>query len=427
MNKEARRRRMHGCTETAASLICCTDIRLGQFGEVGELLSELGRSEKINELSTIRSNPSFTIRWTCLSLVAIRQMVMDEGNRVRELAGFAVSGIARFQLVYGAPDEAATGGAEEIDEYLKTAWEHVEDIHRAFESWDQSRTGDEIRSNLHGCEFQILELERMGNEAKGMDDVDWRISLLQDAMDDATHKLTRRLPGVSINELKPSGPILIKEAFNFPLLGSTPITPRFIFPGQQLQGLFALGRGLHDILENRNPEKHEETVKSLGSINEIPVPFRRLKNLMTRQLWRLQDLRDGGGLGFTIELFFLSLRRLSSTSSSPELKRVFYTGTFKVITSGWENSRVLSGTQRILLNLICDLVIKSRGVFSDFSYPQYIVEMLLDLVGDMLDRHGYTQPHISAVDELWSVNSRDCMDKELRNKALEKLGHPPPN
>jgi hypothetical protein len=72
----------------------------------------------------------------------------------------------------------------------------------------------------------------MRNEAKGMNDVDWRISLLQDAMDDATHKLTRRLPGVSINEPKPSGPIFISEAFKFPLLGDTPIALRSIFPGQ---------------------------------------------------------------------------------------------------------------------------------------------------------------------------------------------------
>ena len=29
---------------------------------------------------------------------------------------------------------------------------------------------------------------------------------------------------------------------------------------------------------------------------------------MERQLWRLVDLRDDGGLGFTIELLFLALR-----------------------------------------------------------------------------------------------------------------------
>ena len=106
---------------------------------------------------------------------------------------------------------------------------------------------------------------------------------------------------------------------------------------------------------------------------------------MKRQLYRLPDLRNGGGFGFTIELFFLALRQLSSTTSLSEFKEVFYTGTFKVITSNWERSKNSAGTQRILLDLLCDLVIRSHGVFSDLSYPPYVVEMLLDLVGKMVN------------------------------------------
>ena len=424
MNKEARRRRMHGCTEAAASLVCCTNVQLGQFGEVGEVLSELGHTEKVYEPSTIRSNPSFTVRWTCLSLVAIRQMVMGESNRIRELAAFAVSGIARFQLGYGAPDAAALNGAQKIDDYLRRAWEHVEELHRAFKFGGLNKTREEMRDFLGGLESPILELKRIENDADGIEDVDWRISLLQEAMDEATHKLTRRLPGVSFSELKQSGPIPVAEAFYFPLPGGTPITPQFTFPGQQLQGLFTLRRGLRDIVKDRDPEKHDETVKSLESIDDIPVPLRRLNDLMTRQLWRLQDLRDGGGLGFTIELFFLALRQLSSASLSLELKRVPYTGTFNVIKSGWEKSIDSSGTQQILLNLVCDLVIKGRGVFSDFTYPEYIVEELLDLVENMVESDEYdaTQSHLNdALEELWNVNSRDCMDRSLRTKALKKL------
>jgi Family of unknown function (DUF6535) len=419
---EARRSRIRGCIETAASLVCCTEVQLRCFGEVGEVLSDVGYTEEISELSTIRSNPSFAVRWTCLSLVAIRQMLMVEGNRVRALAGFAVSGIARFQLDYGVPDEAAFNGAQRIDQYLRMAWVHIEDIHRAFEPGGLNRTPEETREILRDHELPISELERIEVDADGIEDVDWRFSLLQDAMDDATYELARRLPGVSFNELESPGPILITNAFGFPLFGSTPITPQFIFPGQQLQGLFTLRRGLHDIIEEQNPEQYEETIRSLASIDEIPVPLRRLKDLMIRQLWRLQDLRDGGGLGFTVELFFLALRQLSSAPSSPELKQVFYIGTFKAITSGWENITDLSGTQRILLNLICDLVIKSRGVFSDFSYPEYIVDMLLKLMGKMVDRHGNAHPQIhDAVNELWRVNSRN-MDRDLRDKALLVLG-----
>jgi hypothetical protein len=75
------------------------------------VLSKLGNNEQIKEPSKIRTNPSFAMCWTCLSLVAIRPMVMVEGNRVLELAGFAMSRIACFQLDYGAPDTAALNGA----------------------------------------------------------------------------------------------------------------------------------------------------------------------------------------------------------------------------------------------------------------------------------------------------------------------------
>jgi len=134
----------------------------------------------------------------------------------------------------------------------------------------------------------------------------------------------------------------------------------------------------------------------------------RLKGLMTCQLWCLQDLRDGGSLGFTIELFLFALRQLSSASSSPKLNQDLYTGTFNVITSGWEKSRNSSGTQRVLLNLVCDLIIKDCGVFSDFSYPEYIVEMLLELLGNMV-KLGIMG---TALGELWNVNSRDVHQQD---------------
>jgi len=196
-----------------------------------------------------------------------------------------------------------------------------------------------------------------------------------------------------------------------------------MFPGQQLHGLFALGRGLRDIVEGRNSENHNETLESLESIGKIPLPLRRLNHLMKRQLWRLQDLRDGGGFGFTMELFFLALRQLPSPSSS-ELKRVVCIGTFEDITSGWGNIRDSSGTQRVLLNLICDLVIPHRGVFSDFSYPEYIVDKLLGFVGTIVAGKGDSQTDINeAVEEL---RDGPCIDKGLRDRVLDALD-PSPN
>jgi hypothetical protein len=424
---------MRGCVETAASLVCCTEVELGLFGEVGEVLSEMGDKERTNDSLTIRSNPSFTVRWTCLSLVAIWNMV--DGNRVQELARFALDGIARFQTEYGAPDTMALTAAQRIDDCLMKAWEPVVELHLAFEPWSQNRTESDIRRILNDHDASISELERIAIEAAGVEDVDWRISLLQHTMDGATNKLMRRLPGVFFNELKPVAPIMISEAFDISSVETTPVPPQLIFPGQQIQCLCTLGRRLREIIEEQNNEGHEEqsnerheetlqTLKSLESLREIPVRLRRLNYLMKRQLYRLLDLRDGGGLGFTIELFFLALRQLSSTTSLSELKEVFYTGTFKVITSNWERSKNSAGTQRILLDLLCDLVIRSRGVFSDFSYPPYVVDMFLELLGKMVKGHGGSHPHINEIireledDRMWNR-----MDSGLRDKALDAINN----
>ncbi|KAI0278993.1 hypothetical protein BGY98DRAFT_970680 [Russula aff. rugulosa BPL654] len=124
---------------------------------------------------------------------------------------------------------------------------------------------------------------------------------------------------------------------------------------------------------------------------------------MERQLWRLLDLRDGGGLGFTIELSFLALRQLlptsssSDTSPSSELTKEFYTRTFEVIKSNWAKSKNSAVTQRILLDILCDLVIQRRGIFSDFTYPPYIMEMPLVLLRKMVDGQRGSHPHIDSV------------------------------
>ena len=419
MDPEERRRRMRGCVETAASLVCCTEVELDLFGEIGEVLrqlSALGDKEGTNDPLIISSNPSFTVRWTCLSLVAIWKMV--NGNRLQELAKFALDGIT-----YSQPDYEASTAAQKIDDYMKKAWAPVADLHLAFEPWSQDLTEIEIKEILNGRETSISALERIANKAVGVGDIDWRISLLQEAMDGATQKLMRHLPGVFFSELKPAAPIMIGEAFDFSFFETTPIPPRLIFLGQQIQSLCTLGPRLRDIIEDRNTEMREETLKNLESLREIPLAVRGLDHLMKRQLWRLLDLRDGGGLGFTIELLFLAVRQLSSTTSSSELKKVFYTGTFKVITSNWEKSKNSAGTQRVLLDILCDLVIRRRGVFSDFSYPPYIVDMLLDLVEKMVKGHESEHSHIyEVIQELEDFNLWNRMDGRLRVKALRAIG-----
>ena len=75
------------------SAISGAGVEIGSFGEVGELLSEIGEKEKTDDSSKIRSSPSFAVRLTCLSLVAIREMVGGNRLRLQELAKFSLDGI----------------------------------------------------------------------------------------------------------------------------------------------------------------------------------------------------------------------------------------------------------------------------------------------------------------------------------------------
>ena len=412
-NEEARRRRMRVCVEAMAPLVCCFGFPLSSFGDVGKLVSEIGHIEKVNRSPTTISDPSFIVRWTCLSLVAIQQIL--SGHQLYVYADCAMSGLARFQSQYGPPDETGLKGAQRIEDSMKTAWKLVEELRRAFEPWTQKRTREQVEDILRNHEQQISELECIQVEADVMEDIDWRVSLHQVAMDDATYRLTRQLPGVSFDEPRRSEYLLISDAFNPPATRSPPVVPQLIFPGQRLQALARLGRKLREVLDGQVAEGYENVLESLKSVDQVPVSLRQPDGLIKRQLWRLQDLRDGSGLGFTVELFFLSLRQLTLHESNS----VFYVGTFKIITSNWEKSTTSLGTQHILLNIISDLIIRGRGNLSDFSYPEPITDMLLAMVGKML--RGYEGPdeHVrNAVREIENVDSRTCMDMGLRCRVL---------
>ncbi|KAH9998777.1 hypothetical protein BJV77DRAFT_712173 [Russula vinacea] len=122
MDTMERHKRMRLCVEAVASLVCCTDsteVELGLFGEVedvGKVLSELGDKERTNGLLTIRPNLSFTVRWTCLSLVAIWKML--DSDSVQEAAKFALDGISHFLTGHDDPDTMALTAALRIDDYL---------------------------------------------------------------------------------------------------------------------------------------------------------------------------------------------------------------------------------------------------------------------------------------------------------------------
>ena len=141
-----------------------------------------------------------------------------------------------------------------------------------------------------------------------------------------------------------------------------------------------------------------------------------LRNRLQRQLWRPQDLRDGGGLGFTVELFLLALRQLLPTSRSQQHSQSsLFVFTFRAITSDWGEYKRSLGTQKILL----DAVASPDGVIQRFDYPTYITDELLALLEHILE--GQKGPHVEdAVQQLLLPDDRPGI-KKFRAKALQVI------
>ena len=238
--------------------------------------------------------------------------------------------------------------------------------------------------------------------------------------------MTRQLPGVSFDQLHRPTYLKIDYTFDSPAIGSVRHTPQLIFPGQRLQALASLGSYLRGVLDGKDADELNSVLSNLNYAGRLPQSLRRPD--MKRQQWRLQDLRDGGGFGYTVELFFLTLKQLLSISSLPE-SGIFYVGTFRSIASHSELGRQSLGTQLTLLNIICDLTIEDRGPFSDFSYPESITTMLFDMLDKMLPGNADaaivdagnadTNKHIrDAVKEIKSSYSYRDEVVKLRDKAL---------
>src|SRR5258708_17914011 len=141
-------------------------------------------------------------------------------------------------------------------------------------------------------------------------------------------------------------------------------------------------------------------------------------NEMERQLLRLQDLGDKGGLGFTVELFFLAFMQLLSTSSSKDSHSALYTGTFRAITSDWSKHKHSPGAQKLFL----DIAWSRRWAFIYNNYPTYIIDEFFSLLGNIFE--GQTGPHIDeAVRELetFEVFGADGALAKFRDRMLRVI------
>ena len=395
--EELWRKRTRACIETTASLVCCADAELSWFGDIGKLLGEIGSVEKAQESSSVGMDEPFVMRWTCLSLIAIRP-ILEGDKTLQSYAGLAVKAFKQYQDEKGTDDEQAEKNAQKIDETFEGTWAYQRQLYYALFRHGNP-TVEQAHDILHDHEPQLSELERVKIEAERMRDADLWIDLVQDTVLCTTHGIVRQLPGT---DDFPSDHISFSQVLN---LFVDPLKIQFIPLRRSLDGLCSLCPKFRAILDRKEEGLgYQATLKALETFAKAPI---WQNGLLRQQLWRLQDLRDGGGLGFTVELFFLALRQLLSNSLSRESHSALFLGTFRAITSDWPKHKRSLGTQKMLLVMVAPF----DGVISRFNYPSHITDEFLVLLGNVL--RGQTGSHIDHAVQEFSTNPTELGAKVM--------------
>ena len=366
------RRRARACVEATASLVCYADAELSWFGDILRTLGDIGSFEGIRNLSFVEKDQALVVRWTCLSIMAVRPMLGS--NVFKEHARLAVESFG--ELGHGdRTDETAEKNAREIDETLEDRWDPEQE-------WMFDHKIASAKSTL----------EEFGGMQAFLESVNSRTVNLNETIDAVSQRITRQLPGVYCDFPDSDSEPFLRQTSE---LFRDPPKIRFTSCRQSLNAFL-------DFLSHINDYRFGQSIileKEKGKI------IRNLfwpKDLLQRTLWSLQDFRDGGGFAFTVELFLLALKQLLSTSPSQEPYTALYINTFKTITSDWRRYKHSHGTQKILL----DVVASDQGILYSFNYPDYITDNLWELLGQMLE--GQTGPHInSAVQRLTDLQRED--------------------
>ena len=350
----ARQKRARVCVEAMASLVSFANVEAGCFGDILQVLGDIGSSENIYNKSLAKEDKSlteedeaFVVRWTCLSIMTLRSA----------LNAWKGSDFPPNDRYCDALLEERR--AREDDETVEYQW-------KTARKWDSS---PKIPKFVQHCTFH-----------SGLDGIIYKLD----------RRITDQLSGAN---------------FDFPDSGPMPQPKPFL---EQARELFRDPARLRLISCRHPPNSFIEFLKHIDAyqddspnsevkkqvIENVIWP----KNLLQRRLWALYDIRYGGGLGIAVELFLLSLKQLLlllACRSVPPHKSysLLYIGTFQAITSDWRRHResrewTFDATQNILL----DIVASDQGPLRTYDYPDYITEKVWALLGDMLE--GQTGPHI---------------------------------
>ncbi|KAH9052788.1 hypothetical protein EDB87DRAFT_1655506 [Lactarius vividus] len=343
----------------------------------------------------------FIARLDSLSLLVVNRGMLGD-NSTQLDARIAIDNLSQLQLgtsedsgeqtINGDIDENALENARRIDNYFERARQFcVYRLREVFRPSEEEATEEQVK------EDDISELERIALVTGRLADVDEPIFRINDSVASYGGGLVLPLHGVYLDYFEPTDLMQPKRFFNA-TKDRPAFLPQFIFLHQRLRFLCSYSSPLRDVIDGRGNNPYKYMLESLGIVwSELDSPRRnwtgvRRRHLMERQLYRLQDFRDGGGFGYWIEFFFLVTEQHLYIPLSPEAHSAIIVGTFRAITSEWRQYKHSLGTQRVVLNLICDLAILDHGLLSDVAFPRYLTDELLIFLRNMVE--GQSGSHI---------------------------------
>ncbi|KAI0261944.1 hypothetical protein BC834DRAFT_413694 [Gloeopeniophorella convolvens] len=389
VNAEARSRRARACIQTAASLMVNMNVPSESFGVVKpmeQILAYVGRIERVRDAQFEKADVTFTMHWTCMSLLISRKL--PDGGSLAVLSDSFLRALSRaLHVEASSAHREAVSKAQLIDNRMESSWNRLEGLCKGLKKDGLIETREQAELALRNRGVNITQWLKDLNAVEGnRTHIDHYPDLasLSDALDHITCGLLSNFPGSSF--YKPKEPLSLSQASDA-LFGNRVLVARqLVPPGPIIETFRAFRLRLHAFVEKNGEEDPLKLVKDLQAVWENfggEAQFTRQRDMAERQLWRFNDLACGG-FGFHVELFFLALQRLLPMESQalPESHQSFYVLTFKAMTLDWGRYRHSPGMRRILLDLLCDTAIRNRSVLS-YDYPEWIEGELVSLVRNL--------------------------------------------
>ena len=383
--EDARRKRAHACVDAALSLVLSMEHDWEWFAEpetMAQMLIYLGDIERIREAPAPGFESPFAVRWTCMSMIAVRKML--QAPSVHDAAQRVISCLAdvRGEKDSG-PDDVAAKTVVTIDQYLKTGWDSALTLHLELtREVEPDKTEERFQEIVRSNKTEIAELEYTWNILGWADEIDEAMITLVRTMMYATGGVLDYLPH-AVTRWQPDPRRQPDKGMR---AAPTYLIPQFLPPRLLIQRLWLCVWAFRTISASGWGAGMYQP-KSLGELSAPELRMTEISELMQdtqapikTQLWRMQDLRDGG-LVYILELFFVAIR--SSKAASHHSSRLLYIGTFRTITADWKEHRHAVWTQRLLVNLLRHVLPENNDAPAD-EVPGYIIDEFLHFVANML-------------------------------------------